>query len=175
MFCFFIYATPYFERFTSEETPMSMLNSLRFDFFVTGIKSQTRRKVLFEIAEIMQAGLLDFPDLGEVFWEVEEETSSGVGNGVAVLGVSTPKILKPYVVLAILDHQVDFKAPDERPVDIFAIVMSPEIDGPIHLQRMSSVSRLLKNSDLCESLRACEDYDALQILLTPSQQLMSAA
>lgn len=153
-----------------------MLKDLIFDLVLTDLKAQTQRKCLREIAGLL-AGVagLDGAVLGRLFAFKEKRQRSAIGRGVAIVDVQSVRVTRPILALAVLDHSVDFRAPDGRGVDLVAAVLSPLRDGPVHLQKISGVSRLLRDDVLCESLRMARDPDAVRLLLMTPERRLSAA
>ncbi|MAF97360.1 MAG: PTS sugar transporter subunit IIA, partial [Micavibrio sp.] len=74
-----------------------------------------------------------------------------------------------------LDEEVDFMSSDMRGVRLFAMVLSPLREGPLHLRRVSRVVRLLKNEDLQMRLLEAEDEMQMQSLLVNPEGWMIAA
>ncbi|MCB1681755.1 MAG: PTS sugar transporter subunit IIA [Rhodospirillales bacterium] len=153
-----------------------MLKNLTFDLILTDLKAQTHKKCFREIAHALadEAGL-DPAVLTRLFIYKEKRQTSAIGQGVAILDLQSVRVSQPLLVLAVLDHTVDFSAPDEKPVDLVAAILSPLTDGAVHLQRISGVSRLLRDQALCQSLREAKDRDTLRLLLmAPDKRLYAA-
>jgi PTS system nitrogen regulatory IIA component len=65
-----------------------------------------------------------------------------------------------------LEAAVDYEAIDDRPVDLIFALLAPEEAGTEHLRALAKVSRVLRQKDLREQLRAVESNDAIYALLT---------
>ena len=106
----------------------------------------------------------------------EAQASSGIGEGVAIPHMRLPTLQKPVVAFVRLQRAIDFNAVDDMPVDLVMMLLSPGGDGPHHLRRLSRISRLLRNPDLLDDLRAAGDSDSIRSLLEHgNQRLLSAA
>ncbi|MCL4678374.1 MAG: PTS sugar transporter subunit IIA [Alphaproteobacteria bacterium] len=153
-----------------------MLSVLTPDHVFTGLKAQTRRKCLHEIAvRIAAVTRLDAVIMARLFNKKEIKRSSAIGGGVAVIDLQSIRLQKPFFCLAVLDHGADFRAPDGEKVDLIACVLSPHADGPVHLQRISSISRLLRDQTLCQAVREAKDPDAIRLLLMSPESRLYAA
>lgn len=142
----------------------------------TGIKAQVRRRCLQEIAaRVARVTDLDKQVVARLFFLKEIRRSSAIGGGVAVLDLQTMRVKSPAFCLAVLEHGVDFCAPDGAKVDLVACLLSPHSDGKVHLQRISAVSRLFRDNALCDSIREAKNEDAIRILLMPAEKRLSAA
>ncbi len=65
-----------------------------------------------------------------------------------------------------LETGIDFEAIDERPVDLIFMLLAPENAGADHLKALARVSRLLRDTVICEKLRGSDKAEALYALLT---------
>ena len=63
------------------------------------------------------------------------------------------------------DDSNSFNAPDGKPVDILFVIFAPVEGGGDHLRALSHIARMLRDADLCESLRRATTRDTLYQLL----------
>ena len=128
---------------------MGIAKELHFDIFLPGMKEQTQPKVFEALAVQASALCATEPNvLLEVFQTRLSERTFGMGNGVAIFDVRSSEIRRPVLVMSTFERDVDFNALDGKPANIMAAVISPQVFGPSHLQRLASVSRVLRSSDL---------------------------
>ncbi len=107
--------------------------------------------------------------------EQEQQSSSEIGDGVAVAHFKTPAVSGRYVGLATLKNPIKFSAADEQDVDLVCILISPEDHGGLHLRGLSRISRAFKNEDLCYKLRDAKDEETMQSLFeNPDGWLLAA-
>ena len=107
--------------------------------------------------------------------EQERRATSGIGNGVAIPQMRLKKITQPYMLLAKLARPIDFNAVDRAPVDLVFLLLSPDNAVAAHLQRLSRISRLLRNPALCNGLRDVASPDGMAALMMGAQGLRRAA
>jgi nitrogen PTS system EIIA component len=155
------------EKFTGRVMSLNQLISRQT---VNGhLNAQSKRQVLQILAEMAERQLgLEATEVLSRLTEREDQGSTGVGHGVAV----------PHAALKGLDHMVglfirletpvEFGAIDGLPVDLVFALLAPENSGTEHLRALAKVSRLLRQADLRNQLRALESNDALFALLTHS-------
>lgn len=105
----------------------------------------------------------------------EEQASSGIGEGVAIPHLRLPTLQKPFVACVRLQRPIDFKAVDDMPVDLMMLLLSPGGDGPHHLRRLSRISRLMRNPELLDDLRAAVDAESMRSILAHGNQRLLAA
>ncbi len=104
----------------------------------------------------------------EVLIERERLGTTGVGNGIAIPHGKLPGLDRLYGLFARLNKPIDFDAIDEQPVDLICLLLAPETAGADHLKALARVSRLLRDSTICEKLRGSDKPEAVYALLTES-------
>src|SRR6185369_529726 len=75
--------------------------------------------------------------------QMERRTAFGVGRGVAVPHALMNGISEPVGAFARLKHPVDFRAADERLVDLVFLLLAPTADADMLLPVLSRVVRRL--------------------------------
>src|SRR3954462_2958445 len=105
----------------------------------------------------------------EILLQREKLGSTGVGNGVAIPHGKLAKLAQVFGLFARLERPVDFEALDGQPVDLIFLLLAPEGAGADHLKALARVSRLLRNSSMCDKLRGTDTADGLYMLLTQSE------
>lgn len=139
-------------------TPKGIIANLR-----AGSKKQALQELAKKAAEV--TGLHDRA-IFDVLLERERLGTTGVGHGIAIPHGKLPSLDKVHGIFARLERPVDFDAIDEQPVDLMFLLLAPEAAGADHLKALARVSRLLRDSVMCEKLRGSESADAIYALLT---------
>jgi nitrogen PTS system EIIA component len=139
-------------------TPKGIIANLR-----AGSKKQALQELAKKAAEV--TGLHDRA-IFDVLLERERLGTTGVGHGIAIPHGKLPNLDKVHGIFARLERPVDFDAIDEQPVDLMFLLLAPEAAGADHLKALARVSRLLRDSAMCEKLRGSESADAIYALLT---------
>ena len=98
--------------------------------------------------------------------ERENVGSTAIGHGIAIPHGKLAGLPKIVGLFARLDGKIDFDAIDDQPVDLVFLLLAPEGAGADHLKALARVSRLLRNTQVCEKLRGAEDRAALYAILT---------
>src|SRR3982750_4638720 len=99
----------------------------------------------------------------------ENKGTSGIGNGVAIMHLRVTRLRRPYALFARSAKPVDVSAVDGRPADLFLLLLSPAGDVPGHLRRLSRFSRLMRDEEFRQKLRAVEGPDGVHALFMPAQ------
>jgi PTS system nitrogen regulatory IIA component len=100
--------------------------------------------------QIVQA-LLDRERLG----------STSVGSGFAIPHCKLDSLDQLVVSMVRFSDPVDFGAADDEPVQFFFVVLSPPDQPAAHLRVLSQIARVLKRSELRESLLSAADAESI--------------
>ncbi|MDP2174093.1 MAG: PTS sugar transporter subunit IIA [Candidatus Cloacimonadaceae bacterium] len=111
--------------------------------------------------------------LYEVVVAREELISTAIGNGVALLHprhLHPSKIKTPSILFGRTDEAVDFDAPDNKPVNIFFMLLLH--NDKQHLFSLSYISKLIMNPEILDSFTTAENKEEIHAALTvmPEQQ-----
>jgi nitrogen PTS system EIIA component len=131
------------------------------------LKAKTKKEALQELAQkAARLTGLDAREVLETLLQRERLGSTGVGRGIAIPHgriASLPHIVS---VFARLEEPIDFDALDEEPVNLIFLLLAPEHAGADHLKALARISRLLREPDTIEKLRASKERAALYSVLT---------
>ena len=111
--------------------------------------------------------------LYEVVVAREELISTAICHGVALLHprhLHPSKIKAPSILFGRSSNPVDFDAPDNKPVNIFFMLLLH--NDKQHLFSLSYISKLIMNSEILEAFSSAENTAQIHDLLTvlPEQQ-----
>lgn len=97
--------------------------------------------------------------------ERERLGSTACGGGVAIPHARLPGLKHTICEFVRLKRAVNFNAPDGKPVDILFAIFAPAEGGGDHLRALSHIARMLRDADLCDSLRRATSRETLYRLL----------
>lgn len=152
----------------SRSNPMADLSDLVTQSgVVAALKAQGKKQLLQELSQ-RAAQITGLPErtIFETLLERERLGTTGVGHGIAIPHGKLAGLSKIVGLFARLDGKIDFDAIDDQPVDLVFLLLAPEGAGADHLKALARVSRLLRNTQVCEKLRGAEDRAALYAILT---------
>lgn len=95
----------------------------------------------------------------------EEQTTTGVGLGVAIPHARTGAVVRPSVVFARSERGVDFDALDGEPATLVFMLLVPERGSETHLEVLSSLSRALVREEVRSALRTAGSPEAVRTTL----------
>lgn len=114
-------------------------------------------------------------EIYSVLMEREQLGCTGMGNGVCIPHGRFGKLDKIQAIFSTLAYPIEFGASDGRPVDIFFLLLTPAQANTEHLKALAIVSKLMRDKELCEQLRATSDAGALYELLMSADRGDEAA
>ncbi len=87
----------------------------------------------------------------------EKQSSTGVGNGVAVPHLNQADIRRQLLAVGISRQGIEFNAVDGQPVHIVTLLATPGKHQAQHMELLADVARLLKNEGVRQALLEAED------------------
>jgi len=152
-----------------------MRDILSSNAVIARLDASTKKDVLQTLAG--HAATLTGQDVHEIFhvlWEREKLGTTGVGNSIAIPHGRLEKLDKVRGLFARLVRPVPFDSVDDKPVDLVFMLLAPGSAGADHLHALATVSRILRDTKLCEQLRRAKDEDSIYQLLTNTQTAEAA-
>jgi len=126
---------------------MNLSEALDVERISTSLRAQVKVEVLKELVELAgRSGKVR--DREKVLREIlsrESIRSTGIGNGVAVPHVESECVDGVVVALGISRQGVDFDAPDERPVRVYALIIAQKGEEGDYMSLLGRVARLFRN------------------------------
>jgi fructose-specific phosphotransferase system IIA component len=94
----------------------------------------------------------------------EQQSSTGIGHGVAVPHAHEDTIWRQILAVGISRNGVDFGGVDGEPVRIVALLATPKKHHKKHMELLAALSRLLQHEDVRQSLiQATEAAEVIDI------------
>ena len=146
---------------------MEIVDLLKRDAVFAGVKAGSKKQAVQELAH-RAAEIANMPErrVFDILLERERLGTTGVGRGIAIPHGKLAGLDQLYGIFARLEEPVDFEAVDQQPVDLLFLLLAPEEAGADHLKALARISRLFRDSALCEKLRRTDDPDTMFRLLT---------
>ena len=146
---------------------MNISDLLAPEAVVASLKVNGKKQLLQELST-RAAALTHLPErkIFETLTERERLGSTGVGQGIAVPHGRLAGIDTIAGIFARLETPIEYDSVDKQPVDLVFMLLAPEGAGADHLKALARVSRLLRNQQAVEKLRAATKAEALYAILT---------
>lgn len=142
------------------------------EVMIMDLKATTKAEAIDElIASLNKSGRINDPKLfKEAIYKREEQSSTGIGGGIAMPHAKTKAVNEPTVVFAKSKAGIDFDSLDGAPAHVFFMIAAPEGAGNTHLRTLAALSKLLIDADFIEQLMNTKTPDEVTALFNDKQQ-----
>ena len=89
----------------------------------------------------------------------EEESTTGVGEGIAIPHGKGDCVKKPGLAAMVIKDGVDYEALDDEPVNILFLIAAPDTKDNVHLDVLSKLSMMLMDEDFRNNLINAKSVD----------------
>lgn len=139
---------------------MNISSLLPIDAVIPHLQARDKKQVLKLLSTLPEKEILS------ALTKREGISCSGMGNGVCIPHARFDELDAPHIVFAHLDRAVNFDAADDKKVDLVFLLLSPESnDDTEHLKILATLSKLLRDKELCNVLRTTDDAEKMHDLL----------
>lgn len=87
----------------------------------------------------------------------EEESTTGVGDGIAIPHGKCSAVSRPGLAAMIIRDGVDYDSLDGEPVNVLFLIAAPDSEDNVHLDVLSKLSVLLMDEEFIRKLKAAKD------------------
>lgn len=135
----------------------------------------SKEALLTEIAQLIAASGVNAKAerILSVLLEREALGSTGIENGVAIPHARLSEISSPILAVGTTQQAIAFGAVDEKPSDLFFIILAPTQSGRDHLAILAQLSRLIHHTQICQQLRNSHSATEIQTLITQWEETHS--
>lgn len=115
---------------------------------------------------IAEAGRVDDRDTAlSALMEREEETTTGVGKGIAIPHAQTSAVDQPSVAFCRSSTGLDFDSMDGQPAHLIFMILAPEGGTDEHLDILSTLSRSLMHEEVRGGLYEADTPTEVQTVM----------
>ena len=123
----------------------------------------SKSETLDKAVELMAASgkLSDVEAFRKQVYAREEESTTGIGEGIAIPHGKCDAVKKPGLAAMVIKNGVDFDSLDGEPVTLLFLIAAPNTKDNVHLDVLSKLSVLMMDENFSESLRnasSVEDF-----------------
>ena len=126
---------------------MNLSSLMRKELVLLDLSSGKKEDVVKElITPVIKEGLVHSEDaLDKAILNREARGSTAIGSGVAIPHAGTSSVKKKIIVFGRSKRGVSFDSIDNKPVNLFFMIISPRKEICPHLKTLAKISRLLRN------------------------------
>ena len=100
----------------------------------------------------------------------EAQTSTGLGDGVAMPHAKNAAVLQPAVLFAKSPQGLDYEALDGQPTSLFFMIAAPEGANDTHLKALAALSGRLIDADFLTKLNQAQTPEDVQMLFAEEKE-----
>ena len=142
------------------------------DVMIMDLKATTKEAAIDEmIQSLSEHGRInDHVVFKEGIMKREAQTSTGLGDGIAMPHAKNKAVNEATVLFAKSTTGVDYASLDGQPAFLFFMIAAPEGANDTHLQALAGLSRLLINPDFVASLKQATTPEEVQQLFAAAEK-----
>ncbi|MBC1521985.1 PTS transporter subunit EIIA [Listeria aquatica] len=150
---------------------MKITDLLSKDVMIMSLKATTKEGAIDEmIASLEEHGKINDPVLfKEQIMKREAQSSTGIGDGIAMPHAKTKAVNTPTVVFAKSEAGLDYESLDGAPAHLFFMIAATDGANETHLETLAALSRLLVHPDFVNSLKNAQTPDEVVQLFDAEQ------
>ena len=132
------------------------------------LKSNTIQDLLKELLSLVEdhPNLTDFQGAWAEVQERESAFSTGLGQGLAIPHARTAAVKDTVLAVGIHRKGIDFKGPDNLPVHVFFLLLSPMTEYSNHLEVMSRIAKTMVKDTSVADLLKCGSPEEIKAAVT---------
>lgn len=151
---------------------MRVTELLRKDIMLMDLQSTTKEAVIDEMIDnLAKHKVINNKNLfKEAIIKREEQSSTGLGNGIAMPHAKTKAVDEATVLFAKSNNGVDYDSLDGQPTYLFFMIAVPDGAYDTHLQALAALSRSLIDESFIESLKAAKNSEEVYQLFQEREE-----
>lgn len=145
---------------------MKIKDVLLKELMIMDLQANSKEAAIDEMVEkLFENGVIDnIATFKAGIMKREAETSTGLGDGVAMPHAKNAAVKKPAVLFAKSVSGLDYESLDGQPAHLFFMIAAPEGGNDVHLQVLAALSRSLIDPELLTNLKQAETPEEVHAL-----------
>jgi PTS system nitrogen regulatory IIA component len=129
-------------------------------------------EIIGELSQLLssQCQSIDIDRIREALIRRERLLSTAMGAGIAFPHCTLAEVISPHFALGISRRGIDADAPDNKPVNVFFAVISPEKDSNAHLDALAAASKIFINPLLRERVLAAPGAEEVIAVIAEAEE-----
>ncbi|MBM9832281.1 PTS sugar transporter subunit IIA, partial [Enterococcus faecalis] len=151
---------------------MNIQDVLRKDVMLLDLQATEKEAVIDEmIAKLVETGVVtDFEAFKAGIMAREAQTSTGLGDGIAMPHSKNAAVKEATVLFAKSAKGVDYASLDGQPTDLFFMIAAPDGANDTHLAALAQLSQYLMKDGFADKLRSALSADEVLNLFAPEAE-----
>ncbi|EOH98387.1 PTS system, Fru family, IIC component [Enterococcus moraviensis ATCC BAA-383] len=155
---------------------MNIKDLLVKDVMIMDLQATDKKGAIDEMVQKMYDGgrISDIETYKEGILAREAQTSTGLGDGIAMPHAKNSAVKEATVLFAKSHSGVEYEALDGQPTYLFFMIAAPEGANDTHLQALAALSRLLIDPDFVAKLKDTKTPEDVQNLFQSAEEAKEA-
>ena len=155
---------------------MNIKDLLVKDVMIMDLQATDKKGAIDEMVQKMYDGgrISDIETYKEGILKREAQTSTGLGDGIAMPHAKNSAVKEATVLFAKSNKGVDYDALDGQPTYLFFMIAAPEGANDTHLQALAALSRLLIDPEFVATLKDAKTPEEVQTLFQTAEEAKEA-
>ncbi|MDF7806802.1 PTS sugar transporter subunit IIA [Pontiellaceae bacterium B12219] len=146
-----------------------LVEFLAEEFIIVDLKAMDKWDAIRQmVAFLMKTHRVEHISQEELYQSVvsrEKDMSTAMGHGIAIPHGHIEKGVAIQGVMAIIREGIDFDAPDNEPVKLIMLIVTPKDKKDLHLKVLSSLSSMISDAAIRDRLMAAiSPEDAMEVI-----------
>ena len=135
------------------------------------VKSTTKVDIIKELARLHEkTGVLnDYDGYVEALMAREAQSSTGIGEGIAIPHAKTKYVKKPALAMGRKPEGIDYDSLDGEPATLFFMIAAPDGANNTHIETLARLSQLLLDDDFKEALENAKTADEVLEIINKAE------
>ena len=137
---------------------MKIVDLLKRESVELNGKVTSKPEAIEKMVALMAAGgnLADVEAYKKGVFAREEESTTGIGEGIAIPHAKTAAVKAPGLAAMVVKDGVDYDSLDGEPAKLIFLIAAPDTEDNVHLEVLSRLSMLLMDPDFRTGLMEAE-------------------
>ncbi|MCW8518913.1 fructose-specific PTS transporter subunit EIIC [Streptococcus macedonicus] len=151
---------------------MKIQDLLRKDVMILDLKATSKEAAIDEmITSLVEHGVVtDFDAFKQGIMNREAQTSTGLGDGIAIPHCKNAAVKEATVLFAKSATGVDYEALDGQPTYLFFMIAAPDGANDTHLAALAELSKYLLKDGFADQLRKVTSADEVIALFNAAEE-----
>jgi fructose PTS system EIIBC or EIIC component len=151
---------------------MKITELLKKDIILLDVDASSKEEVIEQMANQLakRKYVSDKESFKKAIWERENQSSTGIGDHVAIPHAKTSAVSTPAIVFARSKQGIDYASLDGKPTHLFFMIAASEGANNEHLQTLSRLSTLLMDEDFRNQLMEADSENKVLSIVDQKEQ-----
>ena len=155
---------------------MNIQDLLKQDVMLLDLQAQSKEAAIDEMVESLVAHgyVIDFQIFKDGIMAREAQTSTGLGEGIAMPHSKNAAVKEAVVLFAKSASGLDYESLDGQPTDLFFMIAAPEGANDTHLAALADLSKYLLQDGFAAQLRQASSPEQVLALFNQQEEATAA-